>query len=58
MVRHGGPIIPAMQGSTNRRITIQSDQAIKLDPLSKITNTKGLTHGSSGRSTYITNVRP
>jgi hypothetical protein len=34
------PVILAMQGSTNRRIMVQSGPGIKRDPISKITNTK------------------
>jgi hypothetical protein len=35
------PVIPAMQGSTDRRIAEQAGPGIKRDPFSKITNTKG-----------------
>jgi hypothetical protein len=33
-------VIPAMWGSTNRRITVQASIHINQDPISKITNAK------------------
>jgi hypothetical protein len=35
------PIIPAMQASTNRRVTVQASLTIKQSPVSKITTIKG-----------------
>jgi hypothetical protein len=41
MARWGGaPVIPAMQGSVNRRIAVQDGLGIKRDPVPKITNAK------------------
>jgi hypothetical protein len=34
------PVIPAMQGSTNRRTVVQGSPGIKQDPISKIIKAK------------------
>jgi hypothetical protein len=45
------PVIPAMQGSRNKRVTVQVVLSIKQDPISKSTDRKmGWWSGLSGRA--------